>query len=224
MYNNYRDEQSSGESYLLSGNDKRVFRCDGYYQEAMHQHSLLCYYGGIMSRRFKLYNVNMKYIRNLHNVDDNVPSVSPQIGKQTRPFLGIVVLINGSKFCIPFTSNSGKKHKNFESMHENITFRKICDKDGNVLAALNLNNMIPIRDEYITEIDLRIHPSDTQELRNWKKLCHKELDWCQAHQNEIERLANELYRIYTSDESFKKRKICLNFPALERECNKAKII
>ena len=41
-----------------------------------------------MSKRFKLYNVNIKYIRNLHNVDDNVPSVSPQIGKQARPFLG----------------------------------------------------------------------------------------------------------------------------------------
>ena len=42
MYNNYRDEQSSGESYHISGTDKRVFRCDGYYQEAMRQHSLLC--------------------------------------------------------------------------------------------------------------------------------------------------------------------------------------
>ena len=29
-----------------------------------------------MSKRFKLYNVNIKYIRNLHNVDDNVPSVT----------------------------------------------------------------------------------------------------------------------------------------------------
>ena len=123
-----------------------------------------------MSKRFKLYNVNIKYIRNLHNLDDNVPSVSPQIGKQARPFLGIVVLINGSKFCIPFTSNSGKKNKNFETMRENITFRKIRDKDGKVLAALNLNNMIPVRDEYITEIDLKIHPKDSQELIRWKKL------------------------------------------------------
>ena len=77
-----------------------------------------------MSKRFKLYNVDIKYIRNLHKVDDNVPSVSPQIGKQTRPFLGIIVLINGSKFCIPFTSNSSKKNKNFKAMCENITFRK----------------------------------------------------------------------------------------------------
>ena len=84
MYNNYRDEQSSGESYRISGTDKRVFRCDGYYQEAMLLHSLLCY-GGIMSKRFKLYNVNIKYIRNLYNVDDNVPSVSPQIGRHWCP-------------------------------------------------------------------------------------------------------------------------------------------
>jgi len=175
-----------------------------------------------MSKSFKLYTVNIKYIRNLHKVDDNVPSVSPQIEKQIRPFLGIIVLINDSKFCIPFTSNSNKKNKKFEAMRENITFRKICDKDGKVLAALNLNNMIPVREEYVTEIDLRIHPTDTQELRRWKKLCIKELDWCQTHQDEIERLANELYRMYTSDIPFGKRKICLNFPALEKECNKAK--
>lgn len=151
----------------------RVFRRDGYYQKAMHLHSLLCY-GEIMNKRFKLYNVNMKYIRNLHHIDNNVPSVSPQIGK--------------------------------------------------LLAALNLNNMIPVREEYITEIDLKLHSSDTPELRHWKQLCIKELRWCQSHQNEIEHLANELYRIYDSHETFSKRKICLNFPALITECNKEKEI
>lgn len=62
-----------------------------------------------MSKRFKLYYVNKKYIRNLHNVDDNVPSVSPQAGKQSRSFLGIVTIVNGSRFCIPLTSNSQNK-------------------------------------------------------------------------------------------------------------------
>ena len=79
-----------------------------------------------MSRRLKLYNVKLKYIRNLHNVDEHVPSISPQIGKQSRPFLGVVVMVNGAKYCIPLSSNSNKKSKNFDSMRENITFRKIC--------------------------------------------------------------------------------------------------
>lgn len=173
-----------------------------------------------MSKRFHLYHVNIKYIRNLHHIDDNVPSVSPQIGKLLRPFLGIVVLVNNSKFCIPLTSISEQKKK-FKSMSENITYRKICDKDGNALAALNLNNMIPIREGYITEIDLRIHPTDSPDLCRWKKLCIKELDWCQKHQKEIEHLANELYSMYVSGIPFKKKKICLNFPALEAECNKS---
>ncbi len=44
-------------------------------------------------KRLRLYTVNMKYIRNLHNQgDDRVFSVSPQLGKDTRPFVGIVII------------------------------------------------------------------------------------------------------------------------------------
>lgn len=145
-----------------------------------------------MSQRFKLYTVNLKYIRNLHHIDNHVPSVSPQIGKQERPFLGIIVLVNGSRFCIPLSSNSSKKSKDFSTMRENITLRKILDKSGKLLAVLNINNMIPVRDEYLTEIDLKIHSKDTSQIIQRKKLCIKELNWCQSHQTEIERLAKEL--------------------------------
>ena len=55
-----------------------------------------------MSKRLKLYNVNLKYIRNLHYVDEHVPSISPQAGKQNRPFLGVVVMVNGSKSVFHF--------------------------------------------------------------------------------------------------------------------------
>lgn len=107
-------------------------------------------------------------------------------------------------------------------MRENITLRKIRDKKGKTLAVLNLNNMIPIRDEYITPIDLKIRSSDSISVKQWKTLCSKELDWCQSNHKEIERLANELYNNFCSGVFFQKRKICLNFPALEKECNKAK--
>lgn len=74
-----------------------------------------------MNKRLKLYNVNLKYIRNLHNIDNHIPSISPQLEKQNRPFLGVIVMVNGSKYCIPLSSNSNKKNKNFDSMRENIT-------------------------------------------------------------------------------------------------------
>ena len=44
-------------------------------------------------KQLKLYQIDMKYIRDLHNADNRVPSVSPQIGKHTRIFVGIVVTI-----------------------------------------------------------------------------------------------------------------------------------
>ena len=42
----------------------------------------------------EVYRIDMKYIRNLHNIDDRVLSVSPQIGKDERPFLGVVFVCN----------------------------------------------------------------------------------------------------------------------------------
>jgi len=75
-------------------------------------------------------------------------------------------------------------------------------------------------EEYLKEIDIRIYSYDSPKIRRWKKLCAKELDWCQSHQNEIEHLANELYKMYISKVPFKKRDLCLNFPLLEKECNK----
>ena len=53
--------------------------------------------------KLAMYHIDMKYIRDLHRVDDKVPSVSPQIGKANRVFLGIIVLLHGQKYCIPLS-------------------------------------------------------------------------------------------------------------------------
>lgn len=38
----------------------------------------------------EVYRIDMKYIRNLHNIDDRVFSVSPQTKKDECPFLGVI--------------------------------------------------------------------------------------------------------------------------------------
>ena len=63
-----------------------------------------------MQTDLKLYKVDMKYIRNLHNIDDKVLSVSPQIGKDNRVFVGIVIICGAHKYCIPLSSPK-EKHK-----------------------------------------------------------------------------------------------------------------
>ena len=57
-----------------------------------------------MQTDFKLYKVDMKYIRNLHNIDDKVISVSPQAGKDNRVFIGIVIICDAHKYCIQLSS------------------------------------------------------------------------------------------------------------------------
>ncbi len=53
----------------------------------------------------------MKYIRNLHNKDDKVLSVSPQTGKDTRVFGGIIIVFDEHKYCIPLSSPKAKHKK-----------------------------------------------------------------------------------------------------------------
>lgn len=82
--------------------------------------------------RLNLYRIEMKYIRNLHNVDNRVSSVSPQIGKQHRIYVGIVVVCNKRKYLIPL-SHPVDKHKKM----------------------LNYNLMIPVEEHLLIKVDLK---------------------------------------------------------------------
>lgn len=75
-------------------------------------------------KELNFYYIDLKYIRDLTNVDDSVMSISPQRGKQNRPFVGVVVLMNGRKYCIPLTSPKAK----FEKMKSQVDFLKIFDE------------------------------------------------------------------------------------------------
>lgn len=44
--------------------------------------------------QLRLYQIDMKYVRDLQNADNRVESVSPQIGKANRVFIGVVVVHN----------------------------------------------------------------------------------------------------------------------------------
>lgn len=97
--------------------------------------------------RLNLYRIDMKYIRNLHNADNRVSSVSPQIGKQHRIYVGIVVVCNDKKYLIPL-SHPVEKHK---KMVPRADFDKIIDKHGKLLGVLNYNLMIPVEEPQLIE-------------------------------------------------------------------------
>lgn len=180
-------------------------------------------------KELKLYIIDMKYVRNLKNVEkqrtgrtNTILSVSSQTHKQGRPFIGIIQIIKGLKYCIPLSSVEEKLK--YIDMAENITFRKIKDEQGNVIGVLNINNMIPVKEEYITEFLIDELPTDNIKQIEYKRKCKQELKWCNANLNEITRLALELHTIICDNKPFNKRNICPDYTALEKECAKNKFI
>lgn len=168
-----------------------------------------------MRMDFKLYKVDMKYIRNLHNIDDKVLSVSPQAGKDNRVFVGIVVICGVHKYCIPLSSPK-KKHM---KMKNSMDFSKI-EVNGNLLGVLNFNLMIPIEEEQLQLVDTTVFKRDRENIRYYKRLCEQELEWCQKNSEVICNKANVLYKKCLSNENFSGKERCLNFLKLEAECRK----
>ena len=169
-------------------------------------------------KRLSMYTVNMKYIRNLHNQgDDRVFSVSPQIGKETRPFIGIVIICDDKQYCIPLSSPKTKHH----SMKNDIDFHKIIDSAGKLIGVLDLNNMIPVREDVLSEIDVKIHPNDSNKNKHYKNLLIDQLKFCRQNQDIIIAKANKLYRMtQKKNVSGNLKRRCLNWKRLEEILNR----
>lgn len=164
-------------------------------------------------QKLKVYRIDMKYIRNLHRIDDRVFSVSPQAGKDERPFLGIIIVCHSHKYCVPL-SKPKKKH---EQMRNKVDFKKIIH-NGKLIGVLNFNLMIPVEEAQVQRMDTVIRKHDNRDTRKKKQLLREELEWCNCHERDLVNTANVLYQKYISGEPFAARKQCLNFLRMEEEC------
>ena len=135
----------------------------------------------------------MKYVRDLAKVDERVMSTSPQAGKANRPFVGIVVPHEGRRYCVPLSSPKAKH----EHMRNDRDFTKVFDPKGRLIAVLNFNNMLPVDETVVVPVDLKVGSDDDGALRSYKILMRNEIEWCNAHADEIARKAARLYRIVT---------------------------
>ena len=166
--------------------------------------------------KLRLYTMDMKYVRDLHNADDRVQSVSPQIHKSNRPFVGVVVICEKHKYCIPLDHPKDKHY----SMKNDIDFMRVFD--GNkLIGVLNFNNMIPVDDSFIRILDVKVRKNDSDADKAYKILCAKELDWVQKNQDAIVKKANKLYGMIQTDKAnYGLKKRCVDFKKLEKVLEK----
>lgn len=91
----------------------------------------------------KFYHIKDDFISFLRQYDSKVSENK----NQTRPYVGVVLEINSIKYYAPFSSPKPKHKK----MKNGKDFRKI---NNGIYGAINFNNMIPVLDEVLIEIDI----------------------------------------------------------------------
>lgn len=148
-----------------------------------------------------LYYVDMKYVRNLSRVNNHLYSVSPQTGKQERPFLGVITILNNKSYCIPLTSPKEKHLKKSQVDMIKIFDDKCKNENGasKLIGVLNLNNMIPVCKDVISKINLSVSNSDSPKQKNQKHLMQKQIQWCRNNSDVISNRANKVYRLVTNE-------------------------
>ena len=100
----------------------------------------------------KFYNIKDEYINYLKKYDAKVADNK----KGKRPYVGVVLEIEGIKYYTPFTLPKEKHRK----MKNTKDFRKI---NQGIYGAINFNNMIPVVDSALLLIDI-----DAMEFYNIK--------------------------------------------------------
>ena len=101
----------------------------------------------------KFYHIKDDFISFLRQYDSKV---SENIN-QTRPYVGVVLEINSIKYYAPFSSPKPKHKK----MKNGKDFRKI---NNGIYGAINFNNMIPVLDEVLIEIDIACRDDSWSDL------------------------------------------------------------
>jgi protein AbiQ len=166
----------------------------------------------MIRERLNFFAVDMKYIRDLSQKDDIVYSVSPQIEKEHRPFVGILIICDAKKYYIPLSSPKPKHNK----MKNDKDFTKIIVNDK-LIGVLNFNCMIPVDDSVLTPLDLKVRQTDTLADRRYKKMCTEQLSWCRSNHEAIETKANKLYKTVTETPEKHRNLVhrCCDFKKLE---------
>lgn len=159
------------------------------------------------------YVANKEYVNYLHSLDNKVQNI--EYNQKIKPYIGIVLEIYNFKYYVPISSAK----KKYYTLNSDIDLYKIKNNDK-ILGVLNLNNMIPIKEEYIE----RLEYSKISEYRNFDseldkvkyiKFLSKELKIINEEQEFIKNIAMNLYNYIIKKPKSNVSKRCCNFKLLE---------
>ena len=126
----------------------------------------------------KLYTINEEYINYLKQFSENIKYNK----NESRPYVGIILEINGHNYFAPLGSPKPKHIK----MKESMDFIKI---DNGQAGVINLNNMIPVSLEYVKQIDFSLYDE------KYVGLLKKQAIWINKNSPKIKSKTLKLYNL-----------------------------
>lgn len=158
----------------------------------------------IQFENYGFYKIEKDYLRYLNSKDSQVFFEDTK-EYERKPHLGIVVGINGMKYCIPLTSAKPRhlgwanvsKHNiviyevvSKSEIHRNDVYKRLgtTDKYKKIIAVLEIRKMVPVNDQLCTYIDFS-NESD----QDYKALLEKEYRFLKPLKDSILKKAAELY-------------------------------
>ena len=178
-------------------------------------------------KNFGLYNIDIDYLRYLHSIDTETHFEEDK-NYERKPFVGIIIFVNGYNYFIPLTSGK-PKHLNWDNVSKthyliyevveeieletNDIYKPMGDgKFKKILAALDIKKMVPVPDGLYHRIDIN-HMDDVK----YKTLLVKETLFCRRIQDAVLNKASKLYQLQINSGIV--RQCCCNFKLLESACD-----
>ena len=162
-----------------------------------------------MKSKLMLVRLNSNYCDYLRQFDNKVPYNYNE--KELRPFIGVLFRIDNLMYFAPLSSPKAKHLK----LKSKLDFLKI---DNGKLGAINFNNMLPVTNKNIINIDLnKKYLTKTEE--KYVKLLSEQIFWLNRNNDKLYGRSKKLYDKYingTLDKNIAKR--CCDFKLLEEKC------
>lgn len=153
-----------------------------------------------------LCSVDAEYLKYLHKADWRV-----SVKYNNRPFVGVVTMINGMYYLLPLTSQTTQeREKNGKKKRAAKITTFIRDSKGEEIANILHNNMIPVREEFFTRLNIDAE-RDTYEAN--------EIRFIRKNREKIIAKAQKVHASRLSNKDWFLNKTCCDFEKLENECN-----
>lgn len=151
----------------------------------------------------KFYVIADSYINHLVACDQHVYK-----NRGTRPYIGVVLEVNGVEFLAPFTSYKEKQDKIPDSSPLVLKMHELGNEE-NKLGMVQVNNMVPILSSEVELLDLSSLDTKYQNLLNMQQ------QFLRKNQDELQKKAAKLYKIVSNGSAKRIVDMCCDFKALE---------